>query len=108
MDPAVAAYWREHYDIAHPVETQWPRLKRHLDGKLHVTVGSDDSDGLATPVRGLEAAFHEVGGSAEFIYVPGAAHSMAQVYAKSGDRLALYKDLTNAMYAIARPNRTAR
>jgi hypothetical protein len=107
VDPAVVAHWGRNYDIAHIVETEWPKLGRDLDGKVHVAVGTADSFHLDGAVRGLDAAFRKVGGRAEFIYVPGATHSMAQVYARDGDRNAFYKDMAKAMYAIARPSAAA-
>jgi enterochelin esterase-like enzyme len=106
VDPAVAAYWREHYDIGHRLEADWPRLGRHLNGKVHVVVGTADSYYLDGPVRRLDAAFRKVGGSADFRYVPGATHSMSMLYAKDGDRNALWKEMSRAMYAVARPGVT--
>lgn len=104
VDPLVASYWRDHYDIGHRIETDWPRLKHDLDGKIHVTVGAADSFYLDGAVHRLEAAFHTVGGRADFTYVPDASHSMSEVYARGGDRAALWKQMTEAMYAIARPH----
>jgi uncharacterized protein (DUF2141 family)/alpha-beta hydrolase superfamily lysophospholipase len=103
VDPAVAAYWRARYDIGHRIEADWPRLGRHLDGKVHVVVGTEDSYYLDGPVRRLDAAFRKVGGRADVRYVPGATHSMAMLYAKDGDRNALWKEMSRAMYAVARP-----
>jgi len=103
VDPAVAAYWRERYDIAHQIEADWPRLGRHLNGKVHVVVGTADSYYLDGPVRRLDAAFRKVGGRADFRYVPGATHSMSMLYTKDGDRNALWKEMSRAMYAVARP-----
>jgi len=103
VDPAVAAYWRGHYDIGHRIETDWPRLVRHLSGKVHVVVGTADSYYLDGPVRRLDAAFRRVGGHADFRYVPGATHSMSMLYAKDGDRNALWREMSRAMYAVARP-----
>ncbi|USU05612.1 alpha/beta hydrolase [Sphingomonadaceae bacterium OTU29LAMAA1] len=103
IDPAVAAYWRDRYDIAHRIEAEWPRLARALDGKVHVVVGAEDSYYLDGPVHRLDAAFRKVGGKAEFRYVPGATHAVSMVYAKDGDRNALWKDMTSKMYAVARP-----
>ena len=102
VDPAVVAYWRDHFDIGHRIETDWPRLRKDLDGKLHLTVGTADSYYLDGAVHKLEAAFRKVGGRADFTYVAGASHSMREVYARDGDRTALWKDMTNAMSAIAR------
>lgn len=103
VDPAVAAYWREHYDVAHRIEADWPRLGRLLNGKVHVVVGTADSYYLDGPVRRLDAAFRKVGGRADVRYVPGATHSMAMLYAKDGDPNALWKEMSRAMYAVARP-----
>jgi hypothetical protein len=43
IDPAVAAYWRDHYDLTHIVERDWATLGPKLKGKLHIYVGSADS-----------------------------------------------------------------
>lgn len=102
-DPAVAAYWRDHYDVAHRIVADRPRLRKDLNGKLHVTVGAADSYGLDRSVRRLEAAFPAVGGHADFTYVPGARHSMKQVCAWDGDGDGLWKEITQAMLAIAQP-----
>jgi hypothetical protein len=104
VDPAVAAYWRSHYDIAYRIEHDWGRLRKHLDGKLHLTVGTADSYYLDGSVRGLEAAIQKVGGLADFTYVPDATHSMNEVYARGGDRNGLWIEMTKAMLAIARPS----
>ncbi|WCT72252.1 alpha/beta hydrolase-fold protein [Sphingomonas naphthae] len=101
VDPAVAAYWRDHFDIAHLIETQWPRLKPDLDGKIHVAVGTADSYYLDGAAHRLEAVIRKVGGRADFTFVPGASHSMGEVYARGEDRNALWKDMTRAMDAIA-------
>lgn len=103
VDPAVAAYWRERYDIGHRIEADWPRLGRYVDGKVHVVVGTADSYYLDGPVRQLDAAFRKVGGHADFRYVPGATHSMPMLYTTDGDRNALWKEMSHAIYAMARP-----
>jgi hypothetical protein len=104
VDPVVMAYWRRHYDIAYRIEHDWPRLRKHLDGKLHVSVGTADSHYLDGSVRRLDAALRKVGGQADFTYVPGATHSMNAVYTRGGDRNGLWVEMTRAMFAIARPS----
>lgn len=104
VDPAVMAYWRDHYDIAYRIEHDWHRLGKYLDGKLHVSVGTADSYYLDGSVRRLEAAVRKVGGRADFTYVPGATHSMNEVYVRGGDRNGLWVEMTRAMLAIARPS----
>jgi hypothetical protein len=43
IDPKVAAYWREHYDLTHIVQRDWATLGPKLKGKLHIYVGSADT-----------------------------------------------------------------
>lgn len=108
VDPRVASYWRENYDIGHRIETDWPRLKSDLDGKIHIAVGTADSYYLDGSVHRLEEAMRRVGAKADFTFVPDATHSMAEVYAGGGDRNALWKAMTRAMNAIARPDKISR
>jgi enterochelin esterase-like enzyme len=103
INPTVVAYWREHYDIGRQIEADWPKLKRHLDGKVHVAVGTADSYYLDRSVRQLETAFRKVGGRADFTFVANATHSQAAVYTRGEDRNAFWKEMTGAMYALARP-----
>ena len=41
IDPSVASYWREHFDLAYIIERDWPMLAPKLQGKIHVFVGRD-------------------------------------------------------------------
>jgi hypothetical protein len=43
IDPAVAAYWRDHYDLSHILQRDWATLGPKLRGKLHVYVGTADT-----------------------------------------------------------------
>jgi hypothetical protein len=43
IDPRIAAYWREHYDLTHIVARDWGTLGPKLQGKLHIYVGSADT-----------------------------------------------------------------
>ncbi|HEY1562728.1 MAG TPA: hypothetical protein VGF71_17830 [Caulobacteraceae bacterium] len=43
IDPQVAAYWRDHYDLSHIIERDWATLAPKLQGKLHIYVGSADT-----------------------------------------------------------------
>ena len=43
VDPSVAQYWREHYDLRHILERDWATLGPKLVGKLHTGVGLMDS-----------------------------------------------------------------
>ena len=43
IDPMVAAYWREHYDLSNIIARDWATLAPKLKGKIHVYVGSGDN-----------------------------------------------------------------
>ena len=43
IDPKVAAYWRDHFDLTHIVKRDWATLGPKLKGKLHIYVGSADT-----------------------------------------------------------------
>ncbi len=50
IDPRVAAYWRDHYDLSYIVARDWATLGPKLAGKLHIYVGSADSYFLTNAV----------------------------------------------------------
>jgi hypothetical protein len=43
IDPSVAAYWREHYDLGYILKRDWAKLGAKLEGKLHIYVGEADN-----------------------------------------------------------------
>lgn len=43
IDSSVANYWKEHYDLNHIMQRDWPTLGPKLVGKLHITVGDMDT-----------------------------------------------------------------
>ena len=43
IDPAVAAHWRERYDLRHILERDWATLGPKLAGKIHLYVGDMDN-----------------------------------------------------------------
>jgi len=73
IDPKVAAYWRDHYDLTHIIERDWASLGPKLHGKLHIYVGSADTyfltdavyfaqdtlESLKSPAWGGEVAYGE-------------------------------------------------
>jgi hypothetical protein len=54
IDPAVAAYWKEHYDLSAILQRDWATLGPKLQGKLHIYVGSADTYFLTDAVYYLE------------------------------------------------------
>jgi hypothetical protein len=43
IDPEVAAYWRENYDLRHILERDWSELGPKLEGKIHIFTGDMDN-----------------------------------------------------------------
>jgi hypothetical protein len=64
IDPAVARYWEEHYDLTARLERDWERLGPRLQGKLHVTMGTKDT-------FYLDAAAHRMEQFLESTKLPG-------------------------------------
>ena len=54
IDPEVAAYWKEHYDLSAIMQRDWSTLGPKLQGKLHIYVGSADTYFLTDAVYYLE------------------------------------------------------
>lgn len=102
VDPAVAAYWREHYDIAQRLRTQWPALKADLDGKIHVIVGDADTFYLDGAAHKLKATLESLGAKTDVRFLPGRTHF--DLYAEGDDRRALASKIAWEMYAVARPD----
>ena len=101
VDTAVLGYWKEHYDVAERLRRHWPELKRDLDGKIHLTVGSADTFYLDGSAHLLEAAMKELGAKTDFRYVEGRGHF--DLYVVGDDARGLYAAIAREMYAIARP-----
>jgi hypothetical protein len=102
VNPEIARYWRDHYDIAYRIQTQWPQLKPDLDGKIHVIVGTDDTFYLNESAELLKAVLQKLGAHAEVQFLPGKTHG--DLYWKGKDPDWLGKQIAWAMYHVARPD----
>jgi S-formylglutathione hydrolase FrmB len=101
VNPEIAAYWRDHYDIAYRIEHNWPALRRNLDGKIHIIVGTADTFHLDGSAHRLQAVLDRLGARSSFTFLPGRTHF--DLFEQPGDSMGLMRDITWAMYAIARP-----
>ncbi len=101
VDPAVAAYWSEHFDIARRLQKEWPALKPDLDGKIHLIIGTADTFYLDGAAHRLKAVLDGLHAKAEVRFVPDRTHF--DLYVEGNDRIALLKQITWEMYAVARP-----
>jgi hypothetical protein len=54
IDPEVAAYWKERYDLSHILKRYWPKIGKELEGKIHICVGDMDNFYLNNAVYLLE------------------------------------------------------
>jgi S-formylglutathione hydrolase FrmB len=104
VDPAVADYWETRYDIARQIGHMSSGTRRALAGKLHVTVGDQDTFYLNGAVEKLRAVLRGVGIPATIRILPGKTHN--NLYGSREDPLALLRAFAGDMYAIARPARS--
>ncbi len=101
VDPAVVAYWRDHYDIARRLQDHWPELAPDLDGKIHLIVGTADTFYLDGAAHRLKDALDGLHARSDIRFLPGKTHF--DLYAVGDDRAALLKQIAWEMYAVARP-----
>jgi hypothetical protein len=84
IDPEVAAYWKEHYDLRYIVERDLATLGPKLAGKLHFAVGDMDTWYLNNAVHLMQQSLDSAKNPfriADFEFSPGKPHC----YAGGGD-----------------------
>ena len=59
IDPEVAAYWKEHYDLAYILKRDWATLGPKLTGKIHIYCGDMDNYYLNNAVYLAEEILEE-------------------------------------------------
>jgi pimeloyl-ACP methyl ester carboxylesterase len=74
IDPDVAKAW-EKYDIARILRERWRDLGPKLNGKIHLLVGTADNYRLDEPAHLLDQTIKDLGGTAEFVFLPGRTHT---------------------------------
>ncbi|HEY2475810.1 MAG TPA: alpha/beta hydrolase [Candidatus Cybelea sp.] len=74
IDPVVARYWDEHYDISRIVRENWQVLQPKVRAKLHIFVGTNDNFHLNDPVVLFEKELLDLGSDAEIQLVRGRDH----------------------------------
>jgi len=109
VNPAVVAYWHDHYDLAHIVQTTWTQRGPELRGKIHVIVGTADTFYLDGAAHKMDAVLSALGADAHFTYIPDRTHfDLYTTYpaggnGTQGDRFGLITQIGAEMYAVARP-----
>jgi hypothetical protein len=109
VDPEVIAYWHDHYDLAHVVQTTWAQRGLKLRSKIHVFVGTADTFYLDGAAHKMEAVLSSLNADAHFTYIPDRTHfDLYTTYPSGadpkGDRLGLFTQIGAEMYSVARPN----
>lgn len=64
IDPKVARYWLEHYDLSAYVKRNWAAIGAQLQGKIHLYVGTQDTYFLANGVHYFEQMLKTLGNPA--------------------------------------------
>jgi hypothetical protein len=60
IDKAVAAHWRENFDLSHILRRDYARLRADLEGKIHIYCGDMDNFYLNNAVYLIEEVLQEV------------------------------------------------
>jgi len=71
IDPEVAVYWRDHYDLRYIMQRDWPTLAPKLRGKIHLTSGTMDNGYLNNAMYQMEEFLMRAAPSAEADIVYG-------------------------------------
>ncbi len=71
IDPAVATYWRDHYDLRFIMQRDWATLGPKLRGKIHITSGTMDNGYLNNAVYQMEEFLAHAKPSPEYEIVYG-------------------------------------
>ncbi|GAC1527952.1 MAG: hypothetical protein NVS2B8_14750 [Vulcanimicrobiaceae bacterium] len=74
IDPEVARYWEDRFDLAALARRSWPALAPDVAGKLNVFVGTDDTFHLETSVARFAATLRGLGSDARFTFARGRDH----------------------------------
>jgi hypothetical protein len=101
VNPVVAQYWRDHYDLAHLVKDHWTAQHDLIKGRIHLIVGTADTFYLDGAVRLLDKQLQELGAQAHVAYIPSRTHF--DLFRVGTDELGLYDEIAKQMYAVARP-----
>lgn len=111
VDPAVIAYWHDHYDLAHIVQSDWKEKGPDLRGKIHVFVGTADTFYLDGAAHRFDAVLKGLNANAHFTYIEDRTHfdlyttHSAEAGAQD-DRMGLFDQIAAEMYAVARPGQS--
>ena len=85
IDPSVAKYWRDNYDLSYIVKRDWKKLSKLLKGKIHVWVGSMDAYYLDAAVYLMENRMLTLDPPADADFRYGTSRGRGYSHAWKGD-----------------------
>ena len=94
IDPEVAQYWKEHYDLRYYLEQNWATVGPKLLGKLYIITGDMDTYYLNNPVHLFEEFLNSTQNphcSGFFLYGPRKTHCWSGPFTPS-ERLEFIAD----------------
>jgi len=101
VHPEVMDYWRDHYDLAHIVESTWAQRGPELKGRIHLIVGTADTFYLDASARAFEAVLKRLDAQPHFTFAPDRTHF--NLYEEDKDKMALFDSIAEQMWDVARP-----
>ncbi len=101
VDPVVARYWRDHFDISHIIRRDWTSMKPVLDGKIHLIMGTLDTFHLDEAALLLDQEMQKLDAKADFFWMDGRNHGTLDRI--GDDPMGLEKKIAWEMYVVARP-----
>ena len=104
VDASVVAYWHDHFDLAHLVETRWATNRSDWQARFHVVVGTADTFYLDGAAHQFEGVLKRLDAQPHFTYIPGRTHF--DLYRVGDDGEGLFDQIGREMYAAARPGQS--
>jgi hypothetical protein len=97
VDPLVAKYWQDNFDLSAALARLSQRERLALQGKIHIWVGSQDTFHLDRAAILFAEAAKRAGIAMTLTVIPGRDHF--DLYTEGTDRLALFKVMAAQMGA---------
>lgn len=90
IDPKVADYWKENFDLLHHLKTNWSSLGPKLFGKLHVYCGDMDNYYLNVAAKQLESWLKSTENPhypGVFVWGDGKGHRFGREFSTEAERI---------------------
>jgi hypothetical protein len=95
-NPKVILHWREHYDLSQVVAHLPAAIKKQLQDKLRIVVGTEDTHYLDGSVHKFDLALRQADISADVRFIPGKNHD--NLYQSNDGQPSLIEEFAAAMW----------